>query len=173
MMPHPPHYTSPGCRWRRRSSLADNNSWAMLKRSGLGLLLVLALGYGQAPRPNLRERAAAGDPEAQFNLAKNYETGRAGYKKDFAEAERWYRQAAEQGDPFAQASLAILYRFGKGVPQDYVQAFMWFHLAASQTTGGDQESIAELRDATAARMTLEQVEEAKRRAGEWKPKLTK
>src|SRR5918999_4934247 len=135
----------------------------MWKRSGLALLVFLAFGYAQPPRPGLRERAAAGDPEAQFNLAKNYETGRAGYKKDFAEAERWYRQAAVQGDPFAQASLGILYRFGKGVPRDYVQAYMWFHLAANQTTGGDQESIAELRDATAARMTPDQVAEAVRR----------
>ena len=141
----------------------------MLARIGLVGLLVFWCAYGQ-PRPSLRERAAAGDPEAQFNLAKNYETGRAGYKKDFVEAERWYRLAAEQGDPFAQASLGILYRFGKGIPRDYVEAFMWFYLAANQTTGGDQQSIAEMRDATRARMTDEQYAEAIRRARDWKPK---
>ena len=141
----------------------------MLTRVGLTCLLLLGYASGQ-PRPNLRERAAAGDPEAQFNLAKNYETGRAGYKKDFVEAERWYRLSAEQGDPFAQASLGILYRFGKGIPQDYVEAFMWFYLAANQTTGGDQQSIAEMRDATRARMTDEQYQKAVQRAREWKPK---
>ena len=34
-------------------------------------------------RPSLRERAAKGDPDAQFTLAKNYEAGRGGLKKDY------------------------------------------------------------------------------------------
>jgi len=135
------------------------------------LLLGLALSAGQeARRASLRERAEKGDPEAQFNLAKNYEAGRGGLKKDYAEARRWYLRAAEQGDPFAQASLALLFRFGKGVAQDYVEAYKWFYLAASHTTGSDQESILELRDSTAARMTAEQVAEAARLARDWKPK---
>ena len=143
----------------------------MLTRSISALLLALSVIAAQeAPKLSLRERAAKGDPEAQFNLAKNYEAGRGKLKKDYAEAERWYRRAAEQGDPFAQASLAILFRFGKGVNRDYVEAYKWFYLAASRTTGSDQESILELRDSTAARMTAEQVTEASRWAREWKPK---
>ncbi len=143
-------------------------------------LLSASVSYGQAPgapgqtpRPSLRERAAGGDAEAQFNLAKNYEAGRAGLKKNYVEAEHWYRLAAEQGDPFAQASLALLYRFGKGVRQDYVQAYMWFSLATSGTSGADQESIAELRDAAAARMSQEQIAEALRAAREWRTKAAK
>ena len=143
----------------------------MLTRSVGVLLLALSFGAGQdARRLSLRERAEKGDPEAQFNLAKNYEAGRGGLKKDYAEAQRWYLRAADQGDPFAQASLALLFRFGKGVAQDYVEAYKWFYLAASRTTGSDQESILELRDSTAARMTAEQLAEASRLAREWKPK---
>lgn len=138
----------------------------------LALSVLLSSLSGQS-RPSLRERAENGDPEAQFNLAKNYEAGRAGLKKDYAEARRWYLQAAEQGDPFAQASLALLYRFGKGVPRDYVQSYMWFYLAASRLTGPDQDSILELRDATGARMTPEQIAEAVRLSREWKPKATR
>jgi TPR repeat protein len=143
----------------------------MLNRSVWVLLLALSVSAAQeAPRVSLRERAEKGDPEAQFNLAKNYEAGRGGLKKDYAEAERWYLRAADQGDPFAQASLAILFRFGKGVVQDYVEAYKWFYVAASHTTGSDQESILELRDSTAARMTPQQLAEASRLAREWKPK---
>ena len=143
----------------------------MLTRSVGVLLLALSFGAGQdARRLSLRERAEKGDPEAQFNLAKNYEAGRGGLKKDYAEAQRWYLRAADQGDPFAQASLALLFRFGKGVARDYVEAYKWFYLAASHTTGSDQESILELRDSTAARMTAEQVAEAARLARDWKPK---
>jgi len=124
---------------------------------------------GQPPRPSLKERAANGDAEAQFNLAKMYETGRSGYKKDFREAEHWYRLSAEQGDVFAQASLAILFRFGKGIPQDLVQAYKWFSIAASRPSEGAEESIAEMRDATAVHMTPDQLAEARRLAHEWKP----
>ena len=136
------------------------------------LLFLLACVLG-AQTPPLRERAAKGDPEAQFNLGKMYEAGRGSYKKDYAEAARWYRAAAEQGDAFAQASLGILYRFGKGVPQDVVEAYMWLYLAASQPTAGAEESIVEMRDALAARMTNEQIANAVRRVQEWKPKQTR
>jgi len=97
------------------------------------LLLSMTGLWAQAPegapskplRERLLERALKGDAEAQFDLGKNYEAGRMGLRRDLTEAEHWYRLAAEQGDPFAQASLAILYGFGKGVPQDLVQAYMW------------------------------------------------
>lgn len=144
-------------------------------RSGLiACCVVLSIcAAQQTPRPPLRERAAKGDPEAQFNLAKNYEAGRGGLKRDYVEAERWYRRAAEQGDPFAQASLGLLFRFGKGVAQDYLEAYKWFYLAASRTTGSDQESILELRNSTAAHLTAEQIAEAERWARQWQPKPVK
>lgn len=144
----------------------------MCRASRLVLLSVITVCMSflcAQPVPKLKERAAQGDAEAQFNLGKMYEAGRGGLKKDPAEAERWYRRAAVQGDPFAQASLGILFRFGKGVTQDYVQAYKWFWLAASRTSGGEQESIAEMRDATAARMTPQQMEAARAQAREWKP----
>ncbi len=122
---------------------------------------------GRAP---LRERASKGDAEAQFTLGKNYEAGRGGLKKDYEQASAWYRLAAEQGDPYAQASLGLLYRFGKGVQRDLVQAYMWLEVSASHITGADSESIAEYRDAAAARMTPAQIDEAKRLARDWKPK---
>ena len=149
----------------------------MLTRGRLVLRMILGTLYAQdgppAGRPSLRERAAKGDADAQFTLAKNYEAGRGGLKKDYVEAQHWYREAAEQGDPFAQASLALLYRFGKGVPQDYVQAYMWFQVSVDRLTGPDRDSIVELRDAAASHMTSQQVEEARRLARDWKPGTTK
>jgi hypothetical protein len=137
------------------------------------VFLVVLVSYAQeGPRPggtSLRERAANGDPEAQFTLGKNYEAGRGGLKQDFAEAYRWYRLAAETGDPWAQTSVALLYRFGKGVPQDLVQSYMWFQLALDRLSGPDRDSIAELQDAAARRMTPGQIREAKELAREWKP----
>jgi hypothetical protein len=59
-----------------------------------------------------------------------YEKGN-GIAQDYAEAVRWYRRAADQGDPAGQHNLGVMYRDGSGVLQDYVQAYMWFNLAAS------------------------------------------
>jgi TPR repeat protein len=125
------------------------------------------------PQKPLRERlldsAVKGDAEAQFELGKNYETGRIGLPKDLAQAQRWYRAAADQGDPFAEASLAILYNFGKGVPKDPIQAYMWYEIALAHSKTEDRDSIQELRDDLAKDMTRAQIAEAEKRAREWRP----
>jgi TPR repeat protein len=48
-----------------------------------------------------------GDAEAQFALGLMYDNGEA-VSQDKAEAVRWYRMAAEQGNAKAQASLRRL-----------------------------------------------------------------
>ena len=48
---------------------------------------------------------------------------------DYAEAVRWYKLAAAQGDAVAQFNLGFLYYSGQGVVQDYTRAHMWFNLA--------------------------------------------
>ena len=48
--------------------------------------------------------AEQGNSWAQFNLGNAYATGK-GVPKDEAEAVRWFRKAAEQGNPFAQQAL--------------------------------------------------------------------
>lgn len=121
-------------------------------------------------RERLLERALKGDAEAQFDLGKNYEAGRIGLPRDFTQAEHWYREAANQGDAWAQASLAILYNFGRGVSKDPVQAYMWYELAVAGTKSGDRQSIEEMRDNLASAMSPAQVAEAKKLARDWKPK---
>jgi len=130
------------------------------------VLLLLA----QPARPPLRERAVKGDADAQFTLGKNYEAGRGGLKKDYAEAASWYLKSAEQGNAYAEASLGILYRAGKGVPRDEVQAEMWFLISAERCAEGDRDTIFEMRDSVAAHLTPQQLAEAKRLAQEWKAK---
>src|SRR5580700_2719798 len=132
------------------------------------LLAVFACAQPPAGRPPLRERAAAGDPEAQFSLGKNYEAGRSGLKKDYAEAASWYRKSADQGNIYAQASLGILYHAGKGVPLDNVQAEMWLTISTDHAPPNDRDTIAEMRDSVAAHLTAQQLAEAQRMAHEWK-----
>ncbi len=81
------------------------------------------------------------------------------------EALREWQAAAKAGDAKAMLALGRLYRQGLGVPQDYVQAHLWFNLAASR---GEAEAVTE-RDALAARMSPEQVATAQAHAAAWQP----
>src|SRR5665213_2081917 len=125
----------------------------MYRIERLVLLAVFAVfaAPAQTPQPKplrerLLERARKGDADAQFELGKNYETGRIGLPQDISQAQFWYRKAADQGEPFSEASLAILFNFGKGVQRDSVQAYMWYERAAMHAQGGNRDTIVEMRD---------------------------
>jgi TPR repeat protein len=45
-----------------------------------------------------------------------------GAPQDFAEAVKWFRKAAEQGDAEAQNNLGAIYAQGQGVQRDYIRA---------------------------------------------------
>jgi len=49
-----------------------------------------------------------------------------------AEAVKWYRKAAEQGDADAQFNLGVMYDEGHGVLQDDAEAVKWYRKAAEQ-----------------------------------------
>ena len=85
-------------------------------------------------------------------------------KTDYATDVSWFRKAAEEGNVFAQHALGVMYAKGEGVPQDYVQAHMWFSLCAAQGGGTNNQDII------ATRMTPAQIAEAQKMAREWKPK---
>jgi len=77
-----------------------------------------------------------------------------------------YGLAADKGNGLAQFSMGFIYERGLGLPQDYVRAYMWFSLAATQGTKG----AAEWRERLAASMSPAQIKEAQKLASEWKPK---
>ena len=52
--------------------------------------------------------------------------------KDYSEAVKWYRKAADQGNADAQNNLGVCYKNGEGVPQDYSEAVKWYRKAAEQ-----------------------------------------
>ena len=61
-------------------------------------------------------------------------TNGLGVPEDDAEAVRWYRMAAAQGNASAQFILGGIYANGNGenVPQDDAEAVRWFRMAAEQ-----------------------------------------
>jgi TPR repeat protein len=65
--------------------------------------------------------AESGNRRAMEDVASMLSGGEE-MQPDYAEAAKWYQVLAEQDNPVAQFSLALLYEDGRGVPQSYERA---------------------------------------------------
>ena len=137
----------------------------------LGTLYVAGKGVKQNDATAFMwfQRAAnQGNASAQYNVGASYAEG-TGVPKSDIDAAKWFQRAANQGMVFAQLNLGLLYAAGNGVPQDNVEAFKWLELAFfALPTGGPRSDVARAMTDVAAKMTREQVEEAKQRERRWK-----
>jgi TPR repeat protein len=114
-----------------------------------------------------RKAADHSRADAQSKLRDMYGNG-LGVPQNYAVAMDWYRKAADQGSNIAKFTLGNMYLGGMaGLPEDLVNAHMWFNLAAAC----GNEVAAKIRDSIAATMTPAQIAEAQRRAVEWRPKV--
>jgi len=74
--------------------------------------------------------------------AASYQEGLDAYAQgNYAVALKKLRPMAEQGNADAQLRLGLMYREGKGVPQDDKQALAWLSKAAEQGQTEAQENI--------------------------------
>jgi len=67
----------------------------------------------------------------QDDLGWRYQNG-LGVVQDYAEAVKWYRKAAEQGNVMGQVHLGWMYEMGLGVEKDCAEAIKWYRKAAEQ-----------------------------------------
>ena len=121
----------------------------------------VAQDYGEAERC-YRLAAQLGYAEAQLGLGGMYLKGQA-VPQDDAEALRWFQSAAEQGHDPSQAMLGAIYEHSE---RDYVQAHVWYSLAAAR----GNEPATKDRDLLAEKMTPDQIAESQQLAGEREPK---
>lgn len=108
----------------------------------------------------LKEQAAKGNADGQFNLGVAYVRG-IGTAKDVPEGIRWLRAAAEQGQPRASHYLASMYIAGDGVPLDYPTAYYW--LIVSGAAGHENYNQDVLKD----QLSAAQAQDAELRAMDW------
>ncbi len=95
----------------------------------------LAQSLDQVPFAKKLKLAKVGDEDAQVAVAMAYETG-SETALDAAEAAKWYRQAALQGNIEAQFRLARIVGHGaKGLKQDYPTAIKLYEAAAAKGHG--------------------------------------
>jgi Sel1 repeat len=125
------------------------------------------------PCTNLDElqlSAHAGDARAQYELGLAYEIGPVP-NRDLAQAQHWFRKAAEQDYPDAQFKLGVACHrrsrrgFDTTPDEAKVEAYKWYKLAARQ---GNSKATNQC-DLLALYMTLEEITEGNRRVAEFVP----
>ena len=110
------------CNVVRKSTNNRQNPWS----SNSGIDGEFCFNIGSVAQP-------AKTPVSTESAEALYQKGNEYYKKsDFAEAVKYYRQAAEKGNANAQLQLGYCYDKGKGVQQNYEEAFKWFKKSAEQ-----------------------------------------
>ena len=83
-------------------------------------------------------------------------------KQNYEAAASAYLSAAEKGEAYAQVALGSLYRTGKGVEKDYVEAYKWLSMAAEQEHG------VEVKNLLGQVLTSDQQAEAQKRIAQLK-----
>ena len=64
-----------------------------------------------------------------------------GTSQDYKEAVKWYREAVELGNAYAQCNLGYMYEKGYGVTQDYSEAVKWYRKSADQGNATAQSNV--------------------------------
>jgi hypothetical protein len=106
--------------------------------------MVWMMAPRQIPGPPMATPVAP-PPAPTVSAAEALQKGNNAYeRKDYAEAMRWYRKAAEQGNADAQFTIGLLYENGWGVAQDYAEAMRWFRKVADQGNADAQDNIGGL-----------------------------
>jgi len=95
------------------------------------LAFALTLAIGTAP---LKQAGGELAQALGFSVPlRDMDAASAAYKKgDYGNALRYVHPLANKGDARAQSLLGLMYRHGRGVPQDDLAAANWFRLAAEQ-----------------------------------------
>lgn len=120
-----------------------------------------------AAHREFHDDAAKGDPRAQFSLGLLYLRGQ-GVTTDPTTGVKWLRKAANGGDGEARMVLGHMYRHGQSVPRDYVKSYMWLTLALGRIRGPKRKVAYGLRSDVAAKMTANEIAQAKKLARQWK-----
>jgi TPR repeat protein len=136
-------------------------------------LLVNSIAYADAVSDRemadrYSQAAQSGDSEAQFYMGALYSSG-VGRPRSNEEAFRWFSRAADQGHSHAMLVLAGLYAIGRGTSNDNLAAYKWAYIVSVGTRVEEfRNGARQLIGVLEARMTPEQINQAKADAGGWR-----
>ncbi len=100
--------------------------------------------YGKAIAQLSNSAGTNISPSAKKGLGWCFEDGKAGASQNFSEAARWYRMAAEGGDPWGQYNLGTMYLNGELGQPNYSDAVPWLTLAADNHVTNAQVKLGEM-----------------------------
>lgn len=117
------------------------------------------------------EKAAVqGNARAMHNLAVIYAMGNPpAVQPNMDTAVQWFQKAAQLGIKDSQFNLGILYGQGMGVPQNLIESYKWFALAAKT---GDSDA-SKKRDEVANAMDPDDLDFARKEVNNWAPSKLK
>lgn len=95
--------------------------------------------------------------ETQFELGEMFHKTQTNVQ-DYEQAVKWYTQAAKRGYRRAQHRLGAMYARGLGVALNYIKAYAWCKVAASQQS---RRAILMLKKIE-QKMTKKQIEKGKK-----------
>lgn len=99
----------------------------------MAVVLASIAGAAWGESPGSKPVASA---EEAFRKAEAY-----GEKKNYREALRWYRVAADQGHAESQNDVGMFYISGMGVKKDYAEGMRWLRKAADQGSAIAERNI--------------------------------
>ena len=155
------------------------NDSAARGHTGAQLMIALAYESGQRVDQNyhlgaewMSEAARGGNPDAHYLLGTYYRDGR-GVVQNYREAYAWIERSVtgDRSNTFfldALLSLGAAREWGRGLPQDLVESYKWYAVAAGYSEGKARifDRAGRAMDALSTRMTGAQIAEAQRRADE-------
>ena len=103
----------------------------------LGQMYHLGYGFTKNDQEAIKwftKSAQLGNEDSQYEMGVLFSDKN---NKNYKLAARYFREAAENKHFLAQYQLGTMYREGKGVIQDYVQAHMWFNIAMAEEKNVD------------------------------------
>lgn len=90
----------------------------------------------QAPQEEVvaayRRAAEMGNADAQCHLGFGYFEGKHGLEKNITESNKWFLEAAKQGNAIAQFQIGLKYEIGRGVKKSAKEAARWYMKSASK-----------------------------------------
>ena len=104
-----------------------------------------------------------------------YLDGRAVEQND-REAAELFRKAAYQGDANSQHNLGFMYLNGRGVPEDYKEAYCWFILAFMNGVEESQKEMDKIEGKgffSLEKLSKEDIEQAKNKAWQIREEIRK
>ena len=124
----------------------------------IAIVIVGVLGTADKPAEDinwLSRLASEGDSGAQLQVGLAYRNGRYGLTADAEKGLYWLKLAAENGNAYAEDTVATMYATGSGTPKDPAQAIIWWRKSMQD---GDNEARLHLGEALLKSGDVQQAE---------------